>query len=64
MRTDGGETQFADWLLRLGKGSLSTPSGMAEGTIEIPERCVIESPVEDFVFGDKIDISAVKGNIR
>ena len=63
MRTDPNETEFADWLLKLGSGTIPSTSGLEIDTIPIPEGCVLQSPVEDFVFGEKIDINNVDGII-
>ena len=63
MRTDPSETAFADWLIKLGNGTLPSPPGMDESTVEIPDDCVISTPVEDFVFGNRIDAKDIRSNV-
>ena len=54
MRAGFGESEFAEWLLRLGNGTIScTIPGVPPETIEIPPRIhMVEGNIVDHVFDD------------
>ncbi len=53
MRAKSDQQEFADWLLKLGNGELKTECKDAvEGSIDIPERCVVEGNIVDTIYPD------------
>ena len=53
MRARNDQKEFAEWLLKLGNGTLkSSCSNVVPGTIDIPERCVVQGNIIDTIYQD------------
>ena len=54
MRTEPGEKEFSQWLIKLGNGELPTNEN---DEIELPNACISGSNLADEVFGNHISFS-------
>ena len=54
MRTNPGEIEFADWLIKLGNGELTNADGLEENLIELPKQYLVERPLIQETFGEDI----------
>ncbi|GBO15888.1 hypothetical protein AVEN_158199-1 [Araneus ventricosus] len=54
MRAEPDEQDFADWLLHLGRGSLTNNCQLGEDIVEIPEECVLRDSIVDENFGSSV----------
>jgi len=53
------DTQFSDWLINVGDGTIKSVSEKPEHTIEIPANIVCKGSIVSEVFGDHIKLSDV-----
>lgn len=60
MRTGKDETEFADWLLKLGNGQVKTIKELTPFSIQIPNEMIVTEPIEDAIFGSTIELSSME----
>ena len=59
MRTGGAESQFTEFLLKVGDGRLQNDVGLDEDIIEIPQNMVETGDLIQTIFGEAIDPETV-----
>ncbi|XP_024889920.1 uncharacterized protein LOC112466196, partial [Temnothorax curvispinosus] len=61
MRT-ADEKEFANWLMQLGDGKLSSTDGLHLDTIEIPQDFISKESIITEIFGDRITMEQIREN--
>ena len=59
MRAEKDEVDFAEWLLKLGDGTLPTIPIVSPFAVEIPNDMMVNNNIEDEIFGEKIKITEI-----
>ena len=54
MRVNTDATDYAEWLLKIGRGTLTSEQGLNDDLVEIPNECCVSSSLATQIFGERL----------